>query len=70
MPGTYSVTFSFYTSDGPDDGANDVNLFRNNTKMMESLTPSETARSREEKVQGRPEFSNQLSISQKLLALR
>ena len=41
--GSYSVSFSFYTADDAEDGANDVYLYKNDNKMMETLSPSETA---------------------------
>ena len=43
VSGTYSVSFSFYTSDEAEDGSNDVYLYRNKTIVKETLTPSETA---------------------------
>ena len=43
VSGTYAVSFSFYTSDEAEDGSNDVSLYRNQTIVRETLTPSETA---------------------------
>ena len=53
VSGTYSVSFSFFTSDKAEDGPNDVFLFRNGTKITESLAPSETAISDQQKVAGK-----------------
>ena len=51
--GSYSISFSFYTADDAEDGANDVYLYRNNIKMMETLAPSETATNSNEKGRGK-----------------
>ena len=47
------MSFSFYTADVAEDGANDVYLYRNDNKMLETLAPSETAASNNEKGRGK-----------------
>ena len=47
------MSFSFYTADDAEDGANDVYLYKNDIKMMESISPSETAAVNNEKGRGK-----------------
>ena len=51
--GSYSVSFSFYTADDAEDGANDVYLYKNNMRIMETITPSETAPDNNERGRGK-----------------